>query len=276
MERVTRAPELLDLITRRIDDTGFGAHGVHVRVGDETAERRWAPDVREEIHSVAKAIAVIAVGIARDEGLVDPDAIVAHDYTLRDLLRMTSGVDYPWSATMFDDDVYGLFLAREPRGRVFQYSNASTYVAMRVLESRVGDVAAWLAPRLFARLGWAEIEWRRCPRGHVLAGEGISLTTEEMSRIGALIRDGGAYGGRRLVSAEWVRAMHSDWFEREAGPGYEGYGLGGWRGPGDGWRLHGAYGQMVLFRGDAVVTISADDHFGADELAAFVLGLPGA
>jgi hypothetical protein len=28
---------------------------------------------------------------------------------------------------------------------------------------------------------------------------------------------------------------------------------------------------MVLFRPDAVVTITADDHFGADELAAFVM-----
>lgn len=272
MGRVTLATELLDRIGSRIDQSGFVAHGVHVRVDEEAAERRWTPDVREEIHSVAKAVAVLAVGIARDEGLVDPDEIVAHDYTLRDLLRMTSGVDYPWSPTMFDDaDVYTEFLAREPRGRVFQYANASTYVAMRTLAARVGDVEQWLQPRLFAPLGWTDVEWRRCPDGHVLAGEGISLTTEEMSRLGVLLRDGGVYEGRRLVAKDWVRSMHTDWFEREAGRGYEGYALGAWRGPGQGWRLHGAYGQMILFRPDAVVTISADDHFGADELAAFVM-----
>lgn len=265
--------ELLARIGSHIDETGFGAHGVHVRVGDETASRRWAPDVREEIHSVAKAVAVLAVGIARDAGLIDPDEVVAHDYTMRDLLRMTSGVDYPWSATMFTDaDVYSSFLAREPRGRVFQYSNASTYVALRLLAERVGDVAAWLEPRLFGPLGWSGCEWRRCPSGFVLAGEGIALTTEELSRLGVLLRDGGEYGGQRLVSADWVRAMHSDWFARDADAGYDGYALGAWRGPGDGWRLHGAYGQMILFRPDAaVVTVTADDHFGADALAAFVL-----
>ncbi|MEG8037624.1 hypothetical protein QP157_20570 [Sphingomonas sp. LR61] len=50
--------------------------------------------------------------------------------------------------------------------------------------------------------------------------------------------------------------------------------MAGWGGPGQLWRLHGAYGQMLLFDdhpdGDTVVTITADDHFGADAMAAFV------
>ncbi|WP_394289359.1 hypothetical protein [Microbacterium sp.] len=54
-------------------------------------------------------------------------------------------------------------------------------------------------------------------------------------------------------------------------PGYQRYALAGWDGPGPGWRLHGAYGQMLLFSGDAVVAITADDHFGADAMAAHTL-----
>jgi len=46
--------------------------------------------------------------------------------------------------------------------------------------------------------------------------------------------------------------------------------MAGWGGPGRLWRLHGAYGQMLLFDGDTVVTVTADDHFGADALAAVV------
>lgn len=72
--------------------------------------------------------------------------------------------------------------------------------------------------------------------------------------------------------------MHTDWVEREGtGPGYERYAMAGWGGPGRLWRLHGAYGQMLLFDETeasndpgTVVTITADDHFGADALAAFV------
>ena len=72
------------------------------------------------------------------------------------------------------------------------------------------------------------------------------------------------------MSAEWTDAMHSDWVIAGRNPGYDRYALGGWGGPGSAWRLHGASGQLVIFSGDAVVTITADDHFGADALAAFV------
>jgi hypothetical protein len=40
-------------------------------------------------------------------------------------------------------------------GTVFQYSDASTYVAMRMLGAYVGDVRDWLVPRLFEPLGIA-------------------------------------------------------------------------------------------------------------------------
>jgi hypothetical protein len=62
--------------------------------------------------------------------------------------------------------------------------------------------------------------------------------------------------------------MHSDWVVAGVNPGYDGYALAGWKGPGSAWRLHGAYGQLLIFSGDTVVTITAEDHFGADALVA--------
>ena len=276
---MTRADALRDEITARIDETGFGAHGLHVRAGDDEATHRWTPDVREEIHSVAKAVAVLAAGLAADEGLVDLDEPVARlvpavsDVTLRHLLTMSSGVDFAYSETMMTDwpDLAAEFLSRPSRGRVFQYSNASTYTAMHVLSQRTGDVEDFLRPRLFAPLRLDDLSWRRCPNGRVLGGEGLALRTEEMARIGLLIRDRGAWNGRRLVSPETVDAMHSDWIGTgSTGDGYRRYALAGWEGPGGAWRLHGAHGQLVVFADDAVVTISADDHAGADAVAAFI------
>ncbi|SDO36776.1 CubicO group peptidase, beta-lactamase class C family [Microbacterium sp. ru370.1] len=276
---MTRAALLRDDLVARIDDTGFRAHGVHVRVGDDTATHRWTPDVREEIHSVAKAVAVLAAGIAVDEGVVSLDEPVsemlptAADVTLRHLLTMSSGIDLPYSATMMSDwpDLAAEFLSRPSRGRVFHYSNASTYTAMHALSQRTGDVEDYLRPRLFAPLGLDDVSWRRCPNGRVLAGEGLALRTEEMARLGLLIRDRGVWSGRRLVSAETVDAMHSGWIDTGGvGDGYRRYALSGWEGPGDAWRLHGAHGQLVVFASDAVVTISADDHAGADAVALFI------
>lgn len=281
---MTRADHLRDRIAARIDDTGFSAHGLHVRVGDDVATRRWAPDERAEIHSVCKAVAVLAAGIAADEGLVSLDEPVgdllpaATDVTLRHLLSMSSGIDFPYSETMTTDwpDLAAEFLSRPSRGRVFQYSNASTYTAMHALSQRTGDVEEFLRPRLFAPLGLGDVAWRRCPNGRVLGGEGIVLRTVEMARLGLLIRDRGRYGGRRLVSEGIVDAMHSDWVATGGdAEGYRRYALAGWDGPGDAWRLHGAHGQLIVFAGGAVVTLTAHDHFGADAVAAFIATLAG-
>ncbi|WP_182066186.1 serine hydrolase domain-containing protein [Curtobacterium sp. ME12] len=300
------AATILDAVVRHIDATGFAAHGIHVRTrtaapgtdgtADDVAEHRWTPDVRREVHSAAKGICVLAAGIAADDGLVDLEEPIAtylagsglalgpgvDRVTLRHLLTMTSGIDMPWSASELTDwpDLAAEFLRRPSRGRVFQYANASTYTAMRVLETRVGDVGAFVTERLFAPLGIQDVEWQRCPNGFVAGGEGLALRTEELARIGRLIRDRGVVDGQRIVGARWCDAMHTDWVEREGtGPGYERYAMAGWGGPGRLWRLHGAYGQMLLFDEPAansdsgtgtVVTITADDHFGADALAAFV------
>ncbi|MCA5924598.1 serine hydrolase domain-containing protein [Curtobacterium oceanosedimentum] len=300
------ATTLLDAVVRHVDATGFRAHGVHVRTADDTAEHHWTPDVRRQVHSVAKAVCVLATGIAADDGLVDVDEPIAATLpgtalgegvdavTLRHLLTMTSGIDMPWSPTEMTDwpDLAAEFLRRPSRGRVFQYANASTYTAMRVLAERVGDVGTFVSRRLFAPLGIEDLAWQRCPNGYVVAGEGLAMRTEELARIGRLVRDRGVVDGQRIVGARWCDAMHGDWVEREGtGPGYERYAMAGWDGPGRLWRLHGAHGQMLLFdqpdaaQPDAaepdaahpdaaqpgtVVTVTADDHFGADALAAFV------
>lgn len=281
---MTRAETIRDRLVDGVNASGFGAHGLHVLVGADVAEHRWTADIREEIHSVAKGVSVLAAGMAADEGLVSLDAPIAEyvpdlaladgvdRITLRRLLSMTSGIDLPWSETMMTDwpDLAREFLSRPSRGPVFQYSNASTYTAMAVLATRVGDIVDYLRPRLLVPLGIDDIEWERCPQGRVVAGGGIALRTEEMARLGRLIRDRGDWEGRSLVSPAVVDAMHSDWVTAGQSPGYERYALSGWDGPGPVWRLHGAYGQLLIFRGEAVVTITADDHFGADAMSAFV------
>ena len=275
------AQRVLDRIVRAADEDGFAAHAAHVRIGGDRAEHRWGPDGRRDAHSLAKGVCVLAVGMAADEGVFDVDAPVAQylpgvplgegvdTVTTRHLLQMVSGIDLPWSPTLLTDwpDLAVEFLGRPSSGRTFQYSNASTYTAMRALGAVVGDVSAWLGPRLFAPLGIADPHWQRCPNGWIEAGGGLHLTSGEVADLGQLIRDDGVWAGRRLVPARWTHAMHSGWFEREAGPGYTRYALAGWEGPGDAWRLHGAYGQLLVFLRDAVVAITADDHLGADRMA---------
>ena len=274
-----RAQTVLDQLVEDADELGFGAHAVHVQVGHERVVHRWSDDVARDVQSVAKGVCVLAAGTASDAGLFDVDAPVAgylpelatgagtDTVTTRHLLGMTSGIEMPWSPTWTTDvpDVAAAFLARPAPGRAFHYSSASTYTAMRALAAVVGDVHAWLRPRLFEPLGIDAPDWDRCPLGFVEAAEGLHLRSEELARLGQLLRDRGAWEGRQLVSPRWVDAMRSSWTARDgAGPGYTRYALAGWGGPGRAWRLHGAHGQVLLLLDDAVVTVTADDHAGAD------------
>jgi CubicO group peptidase (beta-lactamase class C family) len=283
---VTRAQTVRDAVVDEVARTGFVAHGLHVRVGDDVAEHHWWPDARRDVQSVARGVCVLAVGMAADDGLVDLDDPVSaalpgwtsgdgtDAVTLRHLLSMTSGIDLPWSPTLLTDwpDLAAEFLRRPSRGRVFQYANASTYTAMRVLETRVGDVGRFVQDRLFSPLGIEDVVWERCLNGFVAGGGGLWLDTAELARLGRLVRDRGQADGRQLVASRWVDALHTDWVVAGSNPAYERYALAGWDGPAQLWRLHGAYGQMLLFDEArvAVVTITADDHAGADATAAFV------
>ncbi|PZF55329.1 hydrolase [Curtobacterium sp. MCSS17_008] len=283
---MTLARTVLDAVVAEVDRLGFRAHGLHVLVGDETAERHWSPDLRRDVHSVAKGVVVLAVGIAAHDGVLSlddpvgtllPDVTLGpgvRDVTLRHLLTMTSGIDMPWSPTETTDwpDLARAFLGRPTSGRSFQYANASTYTAARALDARVGDVGAYVQDRLFDPLGIDDLAWDRCPLGHVVTGGGLLLRTAEVARVGRLLRDRGDLDGRQLVPAAVVDAMHDDWVAAGSSPAYDRYALAGWGGPGRLWRLHGAYGQLVLLDpvADAVVTITADDHERADATAAAV------
>jgi CubicO group peptidase (beta-lactamase class C family) len=203
------------------------------------------------------------------------------EVTLERLLTMSSGIDFVWFA---DEPVVWPDLAQEMLGRPssgpdspFQYSDASTYVAMRMLGSLVGDVRDWLMPRLFDPLGIHNPQWHRCPLGWIMAGSGLELRTEELARIGRLLRDGGSWRGERLVSAEWIERMHSSWVDSGRPAPADQYGLAIWNGPGECWRLAGRYGQFVIVNQerDAVVTITAHeerDNHRLVELAVAALG----
>lgn len=272
------AETVRDRIVRAIDREQLGAYGLHVLVGHESAQHRWRSDDRVNLYSVSKGVSAIAAGIAIDEGILSLDtrAVDALDVpepgagseavTLEHLLTMTSGIDFEW----FGDeeapwpDLALEMLARPGRGagEHFQYSDASTYVAMRMLGAAVGDVREWLMPRLFEPLGIHNPQWSRCPLGWIVGGSGLELRTEELARIGRVLRDGGRFGNARVVSERWIDRMHSDWVSSGPGGLYASYGFAAWRGPRGGWRLDGRYGQYVFIddAADAVVTITAHEE----------------
>ncbi|YAL82270.1 serine hydrolase domain-containing protein [Dermacoccaceae bacterium W4C1] len=280
------ARQVLDAFVAAVDAEQLGAYGAHVRIGDDVAEHRWRSDDRVNIYSAAKGVCAIAAGIAVDEGLLTPETTVAQSFpgfalgdgtdrvTLMDLLTMSSGIDFTWFATHevpWPDLAAHMLSLPAAAGRRFQYSDASTYVAMRMLGSLVGDVRDWLLPRLFEPLGIHNPQWHRCPGGWITAGSDLFLRTEELARIGLLLRDGGRWQGRQLVSPGWVRQMGQPQARTEWGGFYREYGIGLWMGPGECTRLDGAYGQYVVIDAShsAVFTVTAHEQEHDDRLASW-------
>ena len=281
---MTSAVKVLARFVHTVEDEQLGIHGVHVLVGDEQVQHRWHADVRENIYSASKGVSALAAGIAIAEGILQLDSSVEEllpklatgdgvaEVQLRHLLTMTSGIDFQWfgSQPVPWADLAGEMLRRPTRGPgVFQYSDASTYVAMRMLTARVGDVVDWLRPRLFDPLDIEDPFWRRCPLGSIIGGSGLELRTEELARIGRLLRDRGIWRQRSLVPSSWVNAMHADWIHTGSEPPFDRYSIASWAGPDRLWRLDGANGQYVLIdqSRDAVITITAHEPHRDHRLA---------
>ncbi|WP_040163293.1 serine hydrolase domain-containing protein [Microbacterium gorillae] len=283
---MTTAHAVATDFAKLVDAQRLSAYGVHVRIDDEEAEHRWRSDDRVNVYSVSKGVCALAIGMAIDERLLSLDTRVpellpamelgsgVEEVTLRHLLSMTSGIDFAWFG---GDRVPGPDLAqamlRLPTagpGESFAYSDASTYVAMRMLGAIVGDVRDWLLPRLFDPLEIDNPQWHRCPRGWIVGGSGLELRTSELARIGRVLRDRGRWEGRQLVESSWIDRMHSEWTDTGASRPFQRYGLAAWDGPQQCWRLDGRYGQYVVVDDErgAVITITAHeeerDHLLAD------------
>lgn len=278
---MTTAEAALERFVAAVESEGLGVYGVQIRVDGETATHRWRSDDRENLYSVSKGVCAIATGMAVGEGLLTPDLAVGDVFTdmrlgagvervtLRHLLTMTSGIDFRWFGhePVPWPDLAAEMLSRPSAGRRFQYSDASTYVAMRMLGSIVGDVRDWLVPRLFDPLEIDNPQWHRCPLGWIVGGTGLELRTGELARIGDLLLDRGRWRGRTLVSPEWVDSMHASWVETGRPAPMDRYGIATWAGPGDAWRLEGRYGQFIVVNGEAVVTITGHEEELEDRLS---------
>jgi hypothetical protein len=118
-------------------------------------------------------------------------------------------------------------------------------------------------------LGIHNPQWHRCPLGWIVGCTGLELRTEELARVGRLLRNRGGWGSRLLVDAAWVDRMHASWVETGREAPFERYGFAVWDGPGRCWRLDGRYRQYVIIdeaQGSVITTAheESSDHLDAE------------
>ncbi len=250
----------------------------------------WAPYAPETPHllwSLSKSFTSTAIGLAQDEGLLSIDDLVISFFPedipeelssnlkamrISDLLRMNTGQAVePSFRNMQSDNWVEAFLAHKvdyKPGTHFKYNSMATYMCSAILQKVTGmAMVDYLTPRLFEPLGIRKPTWETDPKGINVGGWGLSVRTEDISKLGQLYLQKGKWEGKQLLSEAWVEAATSNQTSNGSNPESDwdqGYGYQFWQCRNNAYRGDGAFGQycLVMPEQDAVIAITA----GSDNL----------
>jgi hypothetical protein len=187
--------------------------------------------------SVTKSFVATLAAMLVDEGALEAERTVASylpelaasgvgDATIRQLLDMTTGLDYTedyndpkspvwalaraggfrvrspgYSGAPSFFEYFGTVGKARPHGEVFAYKTVNTDVLGAVLRRVSGhSVSELLSERIFGRLGAEHDAYFTVDlTGVDFAGGGLNLTLRDLARFGELMRLDGRYNGEQIV-----------------------------------------------------------------------------
>jgi len=202
--------------------------------GTDRGPHEFDAATKHDMRSVSKSVTSLLVGIAIDRELIkgvdEPILKFFPDYaalktagwdnvTLRHLLTMTSGMQWdqnrPWADPQNDErqlsndaDPFRYILSKPitaPPDTVWNYNSGGTDLLGNVIERVSGkSLEAFAREALFAPLGISDWEWMKYRNEHILSAAGLRLRPRDAAKIGQLVLNKGAWGGREIVSSKWI------------------------------------------------------------------------
>ncbi|MFK7983931.1 MAG: serine hydrolase [Saprospiraceae bacterium] len=255
-----------------------------IRNGKQLSSGWWTPygsTSPHVMHSLSKSFTSTAIGLLADEGKISlNDKVLSFfpEYApekpswqwnamrIRDLLTMNTGhIEEP--LVWFNDGDWAKFFVETDiplaPGTHFKYNSAATYMLSAILQKITGEkVVDYLTPRLFDPLKIKKPRWDVCPKGINTGGWGLSITTEDIAKLGQLYLQKGKWNGQQLISKNWVEMATSKQVSNGSDPENDwnqGYGFQFWQCRHNAYRGDGAMGQycIVLPELDAVIAITS-------------------
>jgi CubicO group peptidase (beta-lactamase class C family) len=196
---------------------------------------------RTRTWSTAKSISVTLIGMLVDDGRLELDVPVSIEWlpvlpspqndprnaiTLRHLLNMSSGL-YPvdndkmeyatgsglayWAGASSETGSRNRALVRQP-GTYYDYENYDTLLAVQAMENALSDKKTYLAfPRhaLFDRIGMRNTLVSTDRFGEFIFSSQVYTNARDLARFGLLYAQGGSWGGKRLISEEWIQFVRT-------------------------------------------------------------------
>lgn len=248
------------------------------RHGHVVAEGWWWPyraDRPHMMHSLTKSVTVSGVAIAMDEGHFGPDDKVISFFkdelpsrvsdnlaamTVKDLMTMrtghaneTSGSVWRQIKTSWVAEFFKIPVVYQP-GTKFVYTSAASFMLSAIVTQTTGQkLRDYMEPRFFAPLGIKDLRWDIGPGGINPGGNGLTWTTPDVLRLGALYAQNGIWNGKRILSADFIKAASTP----QVAEGE--YGYQWWIGPNEAYYALGLFTQMsIVFPDhDAVLAVTS-------------------
>ena len=177
-----------------------------------------------ESYSMAKSVTSLIFGRAMSLGYISPDDLVGSlvpeadgphgKITMRDLLTMSSGLHWngarDYNVFTMPDRVHDALTLEvvHPAGTYFEYAQSPVALLAHAVGRAAGeDVQQFLQRELLDHLGIGagDWSWGRDPAGNIQGFYGAMMTADDYGRLGELLRRGGVWRGRRLLSRQFVR-----------------------------------------------------------------------
>ncbi|MCP4537010.1 MAG: serine hydrolase [Chloroflexi bacterium] len=286
--------ELLAGMFDYIERQEVDVHGVLiVRNGYTVLEVYYPPYRPNTLHSTAsvgKSFTGALVGIAIHEGYIEgADHKVADFFpdhsdwqndplkqamTIEHLLTMTSGLDWPESAASYSSSQnimnqmmhshdWVQFVLDRPMvatpGSTFNYSSGVSHLLSAIIQEAAGmRMISFAHEYLFEPLGISRISWMTDRRGIAFGAGGLRITLRDMAKFGQLYLQNGVWGGKQILSSEWVEASIAPRVSAHGAASYYGY---QWWVRGSGiFAAHGYRGRRIFVIPDLemVVVFTAD------------------
>ena len=190
---------------------------------------------KHDTRSASKSVISLLVGVAIDRKLIasanEPVVKFFPEYssvkspgwdqvTLRHLLTMSSGMQWDenrgWNDPKNDEPHLGseadpirYILSKPiaaPPDTVWTYNGGGTDLLGNILERVSGKpLEAFAREVLFQPLGITDLEWKTYPKnGKIASAVGLRIRPRDAAKIGQLVLNGGAWGGKAIVSPEWI------------------------------------------------------------------------
>ena len=234
-------------------------------------KEQYFPRNNRNIYSHSKSFTSLMVGIAIDEGMINYDTRLVdvfkeeineetynhfYEVTVKNLLTMSSGINKALlmgnekkQGIGYPDYLKFLFSHKleEKSGSKFCYSNGDTYLLARIVSKVYNKPFTQLCyEKIFTPLEIGFPIWGCDPMGYCTAASELSLSVEEMNRLGILFLNNGAYKGKRIISEEYIKQCSKPQIKTDEGA-WGDYSFQFWMvDEGEGYRADGAFGQLTI------------------------------